>query len=84
MIEKQWREFCLACFGDIGEQQYIDLRRTFYGGALALYFVILGMLDPGQEPTEADVIRISEGSSAIPFEDRELEHQRRVEVFSSE
>jgi hypothetical protein len=55
MIEKQWREFCLACFGNISEQQYIDLRRAFYGGASALYFSIMRMLDPGDKPTEADL-----------------------------
>jgi hypothetical protein len=55
MIEKEWRKFCLACFGDISEQQYTDLRRTFYGGASAMYFSLLSMLDPGDEPTDADL-----------------------------
>ena len=31
-IEKEWCKFCLACFGNISDQQYIDLRRTFYRG----------------------------------------------------
>ena len=55
MIEQQWKAFCLACFGDISEQQYIDLRRTFYGGASTTYFAIISMLSPGDEPTEADL-----------------------------
>lgn len=58
-IEMEWRRFCLACFGDIGTQQYIDLRRTFYGGAAALFGLFMNMLDPGEEPTEADLTRIS-------------------------
>jgi hypothetical protein len=55
VIEAEWKKFCLACFGNINEQQYIDLRRTFYGGASALYFALMKMLDPGAEPTEADL-----------------------------
>lgn len=59
MIESEWKKFCLACFGNISEQQYIDLRRTFYGGASALFFLFMNMLEPGEEPTEADLTRIT-------------------------
>ena len=55
MVEKEWREFCLKCFGNVGEAQCRDLRRTFYGGASAVYFLMLRMFDPGEEPTEADL-----------------------------
>jgi hypothetical protein len=55
VIEEEWKKFCLACFGNISDQQYIDLRRTFYGGASALYFALMKMLDPGIEATEADL-----------------------------
>lgn len=59
MIESEWRKFCLACFGDISDQQYTDLRRTFYGGASALFFAFMNMLDPGTEPTDADLEKVS-------------------------
>lgn len=59
MIEQEWRKFCLACFGNLSnQQQYIDLRRTFYGGASMTYFYVMTKLDPGDEPTEADLQRI--------------------------
>ncbi len=58
MIEQEWKKFCLACFGNISDQQYIDLRRTFYGGASAVFFALMSMLDPGDEPTEADLQRM--------------------------
>jgi hypothetical protein len=58
VIEAEWKEFCLACFGNLSEQQYIDLRRTFYGGASALYFALMKMLDPGAEPTDADLAKM--------------------------
>lgn len=59
MIENEWRKFCLACFGNIDEQQYIDLRRTFYGGASALFFVFMNLFEPGVEPTEGDLARVT-------------------------
>jgi hypothetical protein len=57
MIEKEWLDFCRKCFGNISHQQYIDLRRTFYGGAAALYGLQMRLLDPsaGDEPTEQDL-----------------------------
>jgi hypothetical protein len=59
MIEFEWRKFCLACFSDLDKQQYIDLRRTFYGGASALFFVFMNLLEPGVEPTEGDLDRVT-------------------------
>ena len=54
-IEKEWRKFCLACLGNISDQQYIDLRRTFYGGVAALLNIQLTRLDGGDEATENDL-----------------------------
>lgn len=54
-IEKEWRKFCLACFGNISDQQYIDLRRTFYGGVSSLLSVQLNQLEPGDDATESDL-----------------------------
>jgi hypothetical protein len=59
VIESEWKEFCLSCFGNISEQQYVDLRRTFYGGAASLFFVFMNLLDPGTEPTEGDLDRVT-------------------------
>jgi len=59
MIEEEFRKFCLACFGNINKQQYIDLRRTFYGGASALFFLFMSILEPGEEPTENDLAKVS-------------------------
>ena len=40
-LEKQWQQFAAACFPpDISKQQRIDLRRTFYGGAVGLLAAI--------------------------------------------
>jgi hypothetical protein len=58
-IEQEWKKFCLACFKDMREQQYIDHRRTFYGGASALFYVFVNLLEPGTEPTEGDLARVT-------------------------
>lgn len=54
-IEYQWQDFCLKCFGNLDPQQYVDLRRTFYGGAVALYGLLMQHLDSGDEITDHDV-----------------------------
>lgn len=54
-IDHMWREFCLKCFANISHEQYIDLRRTFYGGASALFFLMMRYLDSGDEVTEHDM-----------------------------
>ena len=55
LIQDEFDEFCIACFGDISRQQYIDLRHTFFGGASALYFLVMRKLSPESEPTEGDL-----------------------------
>lgn len=65
MIEEEFRKFCLACFGNVSEQQFIDLRRTFYGGASALYFLLMTMLDPEDEPTENDMQKMHKINSEL-------------------
>lgn len=55
MIQKKFEKFSLACFGDIGKQQYTDLRRTFFAGASAFYFLEMHYMSAGDEPTEEDM-----------------------------
>jgi hypothetical protein len=44
LLANEFATFCKACFG-----------RTFYGGASAVYFLLLARVSPGDEPTEADI-----------------------------
>ena len=41
------------------KQQMDDLRCAFFGGAQHLFGSIMGILDPGEEPTEQDMKRMS-------------------------
>jgi hypothetical protein len=38
--------------------QEAELRQAFFAGAQHLYGSIMGMLDPGEEPTDADLTRM--------------------------
>lgn len=40
------------------KEQLLDLRMAFFGGAQHLFGSIMGILDPGQEPTERDLLRL--------------------------
>ena len=57
-LSKQWQSFCLACLRDVGEVQYRETRRAFYAGAGAMFTEMMTMLDPGEEPTEADIANV--------------------------
>jgi len=54
-LHEEFQKFCLACFGDISEGQYTDLRRTFMGGAAAVFGFLMREIEPGEEPSEADL-----------------------------
>lgn len=56
LIQKEFDKFSLACFGNIDKQQYSDLRRAFFAGAAAFYFLEMHYMSAGDEPTEQDTI----------------------------
>ena len=55
LIDNEFEDFAKVCFGNISPQQYIDLRRTFFGGAAALWKIVFENLAPGDEATPADL-----------------------------
>lgn len=61
-IADQWETYCLAVYGVASSKlpatQGQECRRCFYAGARGLLTLILQGLDPGDEPTEADLIRM--------------------------
>lgn len=54
-FQQEFDRFALACFSDINEAQYFDLRRTFMAGASAFMFVSLTLISSAEDPTEADL-----------------------------
>ena len=56
LIEAAWLSFERQVIPPTApDVQRQEMRRAFYAGAQALFTGILGMLDPGTEPTEADL-----------------------------
>lgn len=46
--------------GDASTVQRWESRRAFYAGAQTLFTAIMTMLDPGEEPTDADLVKMDE------------------------
>jgi hypothetical protein len=57
-FQGEFDRFCLACFGNISAQQYIDMRRTFFGGAASFMQAAVSYLSPGDQVTEEDMAMI--------------------------
>lgn len=56
LLETEWINYRNAVIPkDAGSVQLMESRRAFFGGAWALYSLIMNSLDPGHEPTEADL-----------------------------
>jgi hypothetical protein len=59
LIEAGWMSFRAAAIStDAPEDQLREMRLAFFAGAQHLFGSIMTILDPGSEPTEADLKRI--------------------------
>jgi hypothetical protein len=59
LIEEAWLSYRHSVLPpNVSHVQEVETRRAFYGGAHALLTGILGMLDPGSEPTHGDLLRL--------------------------
>lgn len=59
LIEAGWASLrALVIPKDASELQLREMRMAFFAGAQHLFGSIMGILDPGEEPTEADFKRI--------------------------
>lgn len=57
-IDALWQSYRVILHRDVDATQVIETRRAFYAGAQALYHSIMCGLDPGGEPTDADMERM--------------------------
>lgn len=57
-VEDQWKEFSAAVF-DINlvypKRQVQEMKRAFFGGASAMFFLMTSGLDEGMDPTPEDI-----------------------------
>ena len=59
-IEKGWNSYRALLPKDAGEVQIRETRQAFYGGAAIMFEAMMRMLDPGEEPTDADMQRMAD------------------------
>lgn len=59
LIEGGWRAFVVVGgLTDAPEQQLSDMRKAYMLGAQHLFASIMGILDPGKDPTDKDLRRM--------------------------
>jgi hypothetical protein len=60
-IGKEWDSYRKHLIPkDASTVQIVESRRAFYAGAQSLLAIIVKMLDPGTDPTEADLRKMGE------------------------
>jgi hypothetical protein len=59
-IAAAWERFRVCIPEDAPLAQFVEIRKAFFGGAAALFVELLAALEPGVEPTEADLTMLDE------------------------
>ena len=61
LLDEGWKEYRENVISpDAHVTQLIECKRAFYAGARTLLTDILSMLDPGEEPTEDDLLMMDD------------------------
>ena len=58
LLETAWQLYAVQAKVPPGGVQWIESRRCFFAGALLTFEAIMVTLDPGEEPTDADLARM--------------------------
>ena len=66
-MAEMWAGFAGMVIPDVHPHsiQYSEMRKAFYSGALCLFNWFMVQLEPGDEPTETDLERVSKMSDEI-------------------
>lgn len=66
LIADAWRDFEIQVVPlNASDVQRVETRRAFYQGANAMFTGIVGMLEPGKDPTEKDLRKMDEIQAEI-------------------
>lgn len=58
-IAKGWTSYLVMVVpSDAGPEQVRETKRAFYAGAQHFLLTVMKIMDPGEEPTDADMARI--------------------------
>lgn len=60
VIEGLWLLYANATKIPMRGTQWVESRRCFFVGALTLFEAVMMILEPGAEPTDADVARVEQ------------------------
>jgi hypothetical protein len=79
LVEAGWVGFVIACkLGDAPPVQHIEMRKAFFAGAVHLFSSIMSFLEPGREPTDKDLKRMSQVCDELDRFQKEFEaHMKR-------
>lgn len=59
LMESGFTAYCIMCLPDDTSEAIIEAFRTaYFSGAQHLWATVMRILDPGGEPTEADLVRM--------------------------
>lgn len=73
-IEGGWDSYRKMCVpADASDVQVSECRQAFFAGAAVLFSTIMVVLDPGTEPTEADLRRMGDVQAEIDGFGQELD-----------
>jgi hypothetical protein len=81
LIEAGWLGLRLACIPDDAPQLQLDeMRQAFFAGAQHLFGSIMNILDPDEEPTAADMIRLDQINDELNRFIEEFSRKHGIEV----
>ncbi len=77
IIDAAWRSYAEQIIpANAPDVQRQECRRAFYAGAVSTFGGIMAMLDPGTEPTDADLQKMSALQEELDQYARDLESGR--------
>lgn len=59
IIEGGWKAFEILSLQECSELQRTEMRKAYFFGAQHLWATVMNILEPGEEPTELDMERMS-------------------------
>jgi hypothetical protein len=59
-IDKGWQGYKALLPKDASDVQIKETRQAFFGGAAVLFEALMTVLDPGEEPTDADMQKMKD------------------------
>jgi len=81
LIEAGWQSFKLMSISPLASQQQLDsMRVTFFAGSQHLFSTIMHMLDPGDDPTQADLIRMDQIDAELKRFIEEYKRANNLEI----